>query len=63
MPEGRRTWPLKEDDLEDLGLDQLLAELSKKMDGRDVNVMIYDSMQHLRARGTVVILEKGKVAR
>ena len=63
MPEGRRTWPLDENDLEKLGLDELLAELSDDMDSRDVNVMIYDSMQHLRARGTVMILEKGKIAR
>ena len=47
---GKRTGPLTSEELHELGLDNLADQLSEDA-GREVNFMIYDSLDTLAARG------------
>jgi hypothetical protein len=52
---GTRTWPLKEFQLEQLGLLELQVELTQ-IAGHDVSIMLYRSMEDLLARGPFIAI-------
>ena len=55
---GLRTGPIKHrDPLQELGLLKLQRDLRKQAGGRRVSFMIYESLEQLERRGTMMILK------
>jgi hypothetical protein len=52
---GTRTWPLKEYQLDGLGLRELQAELTE-IAGHDVSIMLYRTMDDVFARGPFIVI-------
>ena len=53
-----RTEELNEDQLEELGLYEVWKDLTRVMEGRRVTFMLYDSIEHLEARGSFMMLNR-----
>jgi RHS repeat-associated protein len=53
---GTRTWPLKEQSLQQMGLSSLAAELSAAQ-GRPVSLMIYQEAGLVAARGDYIVIQ------
>ena len=53
-----RTEELDEKQLEELGLYEVWKGLTRDMEGRRVTFMLYDSIEHLEARGSFMLLNR-----